>query len=89
MKKARAKRAPRVDPDDILPEYDFSRGRRNPYAARMAGGHIVVLEPDVAEVFPDATAVNDALRALAGIIRDQRRTTPTRKAPRKSRRGSA
>lgn len=86
MKKARAKGARCVDPDDILPEYDFSRGRRNPYAARMAGGHIVVLEPDVAEVFPDAAAVNDALRALAGIIRDQRRTPPTRKAPRKSRR---
>jgi hypothetical protein len=89
MKKARAKGVRRLDPDEILPEYDFSRGRRNPYAARMAGGHIVVLEPDVAEVFPDAAAVNDALRALAGIIRDRRRAPPTRKPPRKSRRGSA
>lgn len=90
MKKARAKRSPRVDADDILPEYDFSGGRRNPYAARMAGGHIVVLEPDVAEVFPDASAVNDALRALAGIIRDERARRPrTRKTQRKSRRGSA
>src|SRR5882724_10748656 len=54
MKKP-AKRAPRVGPDDILPEYDFSKGRRNPYAARMsAGSHIIVLEPDVAAVFPDA-----------------------------------
>jgi hypothetical protein len=86
MKKARAKGARRVDPDDILPEYDFSRGRRNPYAARMAGGHIVVLEPDVADVFPDAASVNDALRALAGIIRNRRRMAPIRKAPRKSRR---
>lgn len=49
--RARPKRAPRVDPDDILPEYDFSRGRRNLYASRMAGGHIIVLEPDVAKVF--------------------------------------
>jgi hypothetical protein len=89
MKKP-AKRRPRVQPDDILPEYDFSQGRRNPYAARMAGGHIVVLAPDVAEVFPTATAVNDALRALAGIIRDQRRS-PRRAAKRRprSRRGSA
>jgi hypothetical protein len=31
--------------------------------------YIVILEPDVAAVFPDASAVNDALRALAGIIR--------------------
>lgn len=86
MKKPPAKLTGRVDSDDILPEYDFSRGRRNPYAARMAGGHIVVLEPDVAKVFPTATAVNKALRALAGIIRGQQ--TGGRKAPRRSRRGS-
>ena len=88
--KKHAKRRPRPQPDEILPEYDFSQGRRNPYAARMAGGHIVVLEPDVAEVFPTATAVNDALRALAGIIRDQRRPrrAPAKPRPR-SRRGSA
>ena len=89
MKKP-AKRRPRIDRDDILPEYDFSKGRRNTYAARMAGGHIVVLEPDVAEVFPTASAVNEALRALAGIIRDQRRPgrRPSKPRPR-SRRGSA
>ncbi|HKP50216.1 MAG TPA: hypothetical protein VJU17_09400, partial [Gemmatimonadales bacterium] len=29
MKKPRARRSPRTDPDDILPEYDFSKGRRN------------------------------------------------------------
>jgi hypothetical protein len=90
MKKASAKPVSPNDPDDILPEYDFSGGRRNPYAARMAGGHIVVLEPDVAEVFPDASSVNEALRALAGIIRDQRtRRPPTSKPQGKSRRGSA
>ena len=88
MKKARGRRASHVSSDDILPEYDFSGGRRNPYAARMAGGHIVVLEPDVAEVFPDASAVNEALRALAGIIRHHRAPgsrTKTRK--RRSRKG--
>jgi len=89
MKKANAKSVSRIDPDDILPEYDFSGGRRNPYAARMAGGHIIVLEPDVAEVFPDASSVNEALRALAGIIRDQRTRRPrTGKPQRRSRRGS-
>jgi hypothetical protein len=90
MKKTRVRRAPRIDPDEILPEYDFSRGRRNPYAARMAGGHIVVLEPDVAEVFPNASAVNEALRALAGIIRDHRGRRPrTRTGRRRSTKGSA
>jgi hypothetical protein len=87
MKKS-TKRAPRVAQDDILPEYDFSNGRRNPYAGRMAAGsHIIVLEPDVAAVFPDAAAVNGALRALAGIIRERRpKASPPR---RRSRRGSA
>ena len=90
MKKASGKRPARVDPDDILPEYDFSRGRRNPYAARMAGGHIVVLEPDVAKVFPNASAVNKALRALAGITPGQGRRRPrSTKSQRRSRKGSA
>jgi hypothetical protein len=31
----------------------------------------VVLDADVAKVFPDAKAVNDALRALAKIIEDR------------------
>jgi len=89
-KKARVKRPARVGADDILPEYDFSRGRRNPYAVRLAGGHIVVLEPDVAAIFPDASAVNDALRALAGIIRSHRQKGSSRRtAAQRSRHGSA
>jgi hypothetical protein len=89
MKKP-AKRHTRIAPDDMLPEYDFSQGRRNPYAARMAGGHIVVVEPDVAEVFPTAAAVNEALRAIAGVIRDQQRAPRRPSKPRSSsRRGSA
>jgi hypothetical protein len=53
-------------------EYDFSRGVRGKFAQRFAqGGNVIVLEPDVAKVFPDAAAVNDSLRALAGIIRRQ------------------
>jgi hypothetical protein len=87
MKKP-AKRTPRVGPDDILPEYDFIRGRRNPYAVRMAAGsHIIVLEPDVAAMFPDAAAVNGALRALAGIIRERR--PEASRSRRRSSRGSA
>jgi hypothetical protein len=87
MKKApRRRQRPEPDPDDILPEYDFSKGRRNPYAARLvAGSHIVILEPDVAEVFPDSSAVNDALRALAGIIRQRRRPQRRARSPRTQR----
>ena len=72
MKKAHAKSksAREVDTDDILPEYDFSKGRRNKYAARYAEGtNVVLLDPDVAKDFPDSNAVNKALRALSAIIR--------------------
>jgi hypothetical protein len=74
--KARAVR--RVDIDEILPEYDFSRARPNKYASRYAEGSVVVvLEPDVASVFPGAAEANDAPRALAGIIRKQRLRRPS------------
>ena len=43
--------------------YDFSKGVRSKYAKRYKEGtNIVLLDPDVAKEFPDAAAVNDALR---------------------------
>ena len=57
---------------EMLEEYDFSGGVRGKYATRFAdGANVVVLDPDVAEVFPDSESVNAALRALAGIIQHQ------------------
>ena len=57
--------APAPDPDDILPEYDFSQGVRNKYADRYrAGTNLVLLEPDIAKRFPDSESVNRALRSL-------------------------
>lgn len=54
--------------DDLRPEYDFSvlaGGVRGKYYKRFAeGSNVVVLEPDVAEAFPDARSVNEALRKL-------------------------
>jgi hypothetical protein len=79
---SKGQEAGRVDVDEILPEYDFSRARPNRYASRYAAGSIVVvLDPDVAAVFPSAGEANQALRALAGIIRKHR---PRRTASRRS-----
>lgn len=54
--------------DDLRPEYDFSQmkgGVRGKYVARYREGvNLVLLDPDVAAAFPDAKAVNDALRLL-------------------------
>ena len=61
-----------VAQDEMLPEYDFRGGVRGKYAAQYAeGSNVVLLDPDVAAVFPDASAVNTALRALADVARRQ------------------
>jgi hypothetical protein len=68
-------------------EYDFRGGVRGKYAARYAeGSNIVVLEPDVAEHFPDSRAVNEALRALVAIASRRRRKKPAAATARKVRR---
>jgi hypothetical protein len=62
------------DPD-MLEEYDFSKGVPGKYAERYAEGtNVVVIDPDVAEIFPDQDSVNQALRALAEIIKRQKRS---------------
>lgn len=80
-KKVRKTEISRIDKDQILPEYDFRNARTNKYAARYAAvSSVVVLDPDVAAVFPDADEVNEALRALAGIIHKHApRRTPSRR----------
>ena len=61
------KKADAEEEDDLRPEYDFSqmKGVRGKYVSRYREGtNIVLLDPDVAAAFPDAKAVNDALRLL-------------------------
>ena len=61
------------DPD-VLEEYDFSKGVRGKYAERYAEGtNVVVIEPDIANIFPDHDSVNQALRSLAEIIKRQKK----------------
>lgn len=56
--------------DDLLPEYDFTQ------MTVVARGHgrkksniTVNLDPDVAELFPDSSAVNEGLRLLMRLIK--------------------
>ena len=54
--------------------YDFRGGVRGKYAKRYAEGtNVLVLDPDVAEVFGDRASVNETLRAVAHIIDAQSR----------------
>ena len=54
--------------DDLRPEYDFDQlkgGVRGKYRKRYeTRSNVVVIEPDLAEAFPDAKAVNEALREV-------------------------
>ncbi len=51
--------------DTMRPEYDMTGGVRGKYAGRFKGDVVMVpIAPDVAAAFPDADAVNDALRVL-------------------------
>ena len=52
--------------DTMREVYDFSNARRNPYAAEMRehASNLILLEPDLYEIFPDSKSVNDALRLL-------------------------
>jgi hypothetical protein len=75
MKKDKAKRqATDADRDTMRAEYDFSKGVRGVTASRYREGtNVVVLDPTVMDVFPDSEAVNEALRALAPVLRRRKR----------------
>jgi hypothetical protein len=64
--------------DELLDEYDFAKmdnGVRGKYAQQYHEGvKLIMLEADVAKVFPDAKSVNEALRALSKIILQHQKT---------------
>jgi hypothetical protein len=64
----------------MRPEYDFSKGVRGKYAARLKpGSQIVILDPDVAAAFDDAKAVNRALRTLMEVVPPRSARSPRRR----------
>lgn len=81
MKKKASRRSRKNGRDTMRPEYDFSAAVRGVTAARYAqGANIAVIDPEVLDVFPDAATVNQTLRALAPVLRRQRRPAPKRKS---------
>ena len=59
--------------DDLRKEYDLSLlkgGVRGKYFHRLpAGTNLVLIDPDLTDVFPDSASVNRALRFLADTAR--------------------
>ena len=78
------KKASRKSANDMLPEYDFASmkgGVRGKYATQYrAGTNLVLLDPELAEVFPTDAAVNEALRAVLHMTKAVR--LPNKRMPR-------
>lgn len=59
--------------DELRPEYkleDFPELKRGKYYRRIkAKSNVVILDPDVAAVFPNSAAVNNALRSLMDLAK--------------------
>jgi hypothetical protein len=64
--------------DELRAEYDLRslRVRRVGAGRQSFGGAMIRLEPDVAEVFPDSEAVNEALRFLIRITKENEPPRP-------------
>lgn len=60
--------------DELRAEYDLKslRVRKLGPGRNSFGGTMVRLEPDVAEVFPDAESVNEALRFLIRVTKENK-----------------
>jgi hypothetical protein len=59
--------------DELRPEYDLSTLRvRKLGPGRKSFGDVIKLEPDVARAFPNADAVNEALRFLIRVTKENR-----------------
>ncbi|MDJ0560885.1 MAG: hypothetical protein PX638_17485 [Microcystis sp. M53599_WE4] len=65
--------------DDLRTEYDLKhlRVRKLGSGRKSFDGVTVRLEPDVAEMFPTADAVNEALRLLIRVMRDNKTLAST------------
>ncbi|MDQ3247589.1 MAG: hypothetical protein M3Q45_00130 [Chloroflexota bacterium] len=60
--------------------FDYSKAKPNRFAGRIhAESVMVVLEPDVAAIFPTAEAVNEALRVLAAAVQNLPATKPAKR----------
>jgi hypothetical protein len=74
--------------DELRGEYvlDYAKSKPNRFAAKLKGTTVVVLQPDVAEVFQSSKAVNDLLRSAitaTGVKAAKQRQagrSPTRRA---------
>ena len=64
--------------DELRPEYDLSTLRvRKLGPGRKSFGDVIRLDPDVAGAFPNADAVNEALRFLIRVTKENQNNLPS------------
>ncbi|MGA1871715.1 MAG: hypothetical protein ACMUJM_24570 [bacterium] len=62
-----------INDPDMLEEYDFSNAIKGKYVKRYEEGtNVIVIDQDVAKFFPDHDSVNQALRSIIQIIKNQK-----------------
>lgn len=87
------KKSSRTGDDEMRPEYkrsDFGTLVRGKYAERLRkGSNVVVLDPQVAKMFPTAESVNSALLSLVDVARRSARLTRGWSGRAKARRSTA
>jgi len=80
-----------IDRDELRPKYDLSQlkggVRGKYYQEAVAGTNLVLIEPDLAQVFPGGESVNRALRLLVAVAHvatpaSRRRATPNKRPKR-------
>ena len=78
----------KMNKEELRKEYqrsDFKKLERGKYYKRVTSrSNIVVLDPEVSEVFPNAEAVNEALHALVDVVQKASRHTKNRNKHRKT-----
>jgi hypothetical protein len=71
MKKTSSSKSNKNKSEDMLPEYrfDYSKAKPNRFAGRISKERVVVLlDPEVSEVFTTPESVNAILRALIAAL---------------------
>jgi hypothetical protein len=74
------KKTPNGRPDELRPEYtrsDFPKLVRGKYAHQLKeSSNVIIIDPELADLFPNSEAVNSALRSLSEIARRARLHPP-------------
>lgn len=87
MPNSRRRALTRISEDELRPEYDLAQlsgaVRGKYYRQAKAGTNLVLIEPDLAETFPDQESVNRALRLLATTASAATRASRRPSKPRK------